>query len=279
MRIIPDFNKYSEDWQYDNPANFNANNSRDFDRYWEDRKANHNKYLDELANKKRSRSISIGKGIGVLGGGLVGGLTGNLIGRNKFNNKNPKDKFIEKYLYENPLAGKLEAESAYNKLRKKALIKSSLLGAGLGAGVGYIGGSQITKGIFNDRLQRARELGEKLISNRRNEIINNIGYFGDNYNSITVQDSTVDGKLHKNVLAKKIIENNKPTNIKEAAVDPNKQITKFKEKFKNIVKPKVTKPKIVKPVVLDDDEILESSLADLIGKFNDPNKNKSRRKY
>lgn len=279
MRIIPDFNKYSEDWQYDNPANFNANNSRDFDRYWEDRKANHNKHLDELANKKRSRSISIGKGIGVLGGGLVGGLTGNLIGRNKFNNKNPKDKFIEKYLYENPLAGKLEAESAYNKLRKKALIKSSLLGAGLGAGVGYIGGSQITKGIFNDRLQRARELGEKLISNRRNEIINNIGYFGDNYNSITVQDSTVDGKLHKNVLAKKIIENNKPTNIKEAAVDPNKQITKFKEKFKNIVKPKVTKPKIVKPVVLDDDEILESSLADLIGKFNDPNKNKSRRKY
>lgn len=279
MRIIPDFNKYSEDWQYDNPANFNANNSRDFDRYWEDRKANHNKYLDELANKKRSRSISIGKGIGVLGGGLVGGLTGNLIGRNKFNNKNPKDKFIEKYLYENPLAGKLEAESAYNKLRKKALIKSSLLGAGLGAGVGYIGGSQITKGIFNDRLQRARELGEKLISNRRNEIINNIGYFGDNYNSITVQDSTVDGKLHKNVLAKKIIENNKPTNIKEAAVDPNKQITKFKEKFKNIVKPKVTKPKIVKPVVLDDDEILESSLADLIGKFNDPNKNKGRRKY
>lgn len=279
MRIIPDFNKYSEEWQYDNPANFNANNSRDFDRYWEDRKANHNKYLDELANKKRSRSISIGKGIGVLGGGLVGGLTGNLIGRNKFNNKNPKDKFIEKYLYENPLAGKLEAESAYNKLRKKALIKSSLLGAGLGAGVGYIGGSQITKGIFNDRLQRARELGEKLISNRRNEIINNIGYFGDNYNSITVQDSTVDGKLHKNVLAKKIIENNKPTNIKEAAVDPNKQITKFKEKFKNIVKPKVTKPKIVKPVVLDDDEILESSLADLIGKFNDPNKNKGRRKY
>lgn len=279
MRIIPDFNKYSEDWQYDNPANSNANNSRDFDRYWEDRKANHNKYLDELANKKRSRSISIGKGIGVLGGGLVGGLTGNLIGRNKFNNKNPKDKFIEKYLYENPLAGKLEAESAYNKLRKKALIKSSLLGAGLGAGVGYIGGSQITKGIFNDRLQRARELGEKLISNRRNEIINNIGYFGDNYNSITVQDSTVDGKLHKNVLAKKIIENNKPTNIKEAAVDPNKQITKFKEKFKNIVKPKVTKPKIVKPVVLDDDEILESSLADLIGKFNDPNKNKGRRKY
>lgn len=178
MRIIPDFNKYSEDWQYDNPANFNANNSRDFDRYWEDRKANHNKYLDELANKKRSRSIFIGKGIGVLGGGLVGGLTGNLIGRNKFNNKNPKDKFIEKYLYENPLAGKLEAETAYNKLRKKALIKSSLLGAGLGAGVGYIGGSQITKGIFNDRLQSARELGEKLISNRRNEIINNIGYFG-----------------------------------------------------------------------------------------------------
>lgn len=150
MRIIPDFNKYSEEWQYDNPANFNANNSRDFDRYWEDRKANHNKYLDELANKKRSRSISIGKGIGVLGGGLVGGLTGNLMGRNKFNNKNTKDKFIEKYLYENPLAGKLEAESAYNKLRKKALIKSSLLGAGLGAGVGYIGGSQITKGIFND---------------------------------------------------------------------------------------------------------------------------------
>lgn len=279
MRIIPDFNKYSEDWQYDNPANFNANKSRYFDRYWEDRKANHNKYLDELANKKRSRSISIGKGIGVLGGGLVGGLTGNLIGRNKFNNKNPKDKFIEKYLYENPLAGKLEAESAYNKLRKKALIKSSLLGAGLGAGLGYIGGSQITKGILNDRLQRARELGEKLISNRRNEIINNIGYFGDNYNSITVQDSTLDGKLYKNVFAKKILENNKPTNIKEAAVDPNKQITKFKEKFKNIVKPKVTKPKIVKPVVLDDDEILESSLADLIGKFNDPNKNKGRRKY
>lgn len=25
MRIIPDFNKYSEEWQYDNPANFNAN--------------------------------------------------------------------------------------------------------------------------------------------------------------------------------------------------------------------------------------------------------------
>ena len=278
MRIIPDFNKYSEEWQYDNPANFNANNSRDFDRYWEDRKANHNKYLDELANKKRSRSISIGKGIGVLGGGLVGGLTGNLMGRNKFNNKNPKDKFIEKYLYENPLAGKLEAESAYNKLRKKALIKSSLLGAGLGAGVGYIGGSQITKGIFNDRLQRARELGEKLISNRRNEIINNIGYFGDNYNSITVQDSTLDGKLYKNVFAKKILENNKPTDIKEA-IGPNKQITKFKEKFKDTVKPKVIKPKTAKPVVLDDDEILESSLADLIGKFNDPNKNKGRRKH
>lgn len=253
MRIIPDFNKYSEDWQYDNPANFNANNSRDFDRYWEDRKANHNKYLDELANKKRSRSISIGKGIGVLGGGLVGGLTGNLVGGYRFNKKNLKDQFIEKYLYENPLAGKLEAESAYNKLRKKALIKSSLLGAGLGAGVGYIGGSQITKGIFNDRLQRARELGEKLISNRRNEIINNIGYFGDNYNSITVQDSTVDGKLYKNVFAKKILENNKPTDIKEA-IGPNKQITKFKEKFKDIVKPKVIKPKIVKPVVLDDDD-------------------------
>lgn len=94
-------------------------------------------------------------------------------------------------------------------------------GAGLGAGVGYIGGSQITKGIFNDRLQRARELGEKLISNRRNEIINNIGYFGDNYNSITVQDSTVDGKLYKNVFAKKILENNKPTDIKEA-IGPNK---------------------------------------------------------
>lgn len=174
-------------------------------------------------------------------------------------------------MYENPLAGKLEAESAYNKLRKKALIKSSLLGAGLGAGVGYIGGSQITKGIFNDRLQRARELGEKLISNRRNEIINNIGYFGDNYNSITVQDSTVDGKLYKNVFAKKILENNKPTDIKEA-IDPNKQITKFKEKFKDIVKPKVIKPKTARPAVLYDDEILESDLAKLVGKFNDPNK-------
>lgn len=42
----------------------------------------------------------LGKGIGVLGGGLVGGLTGNLVGRYRFNKKNPKDQFIEKYLYE-----------------------------------------------------------------------------------------------------------------------------------------------------------------------------------
>lgn len=74
------------------------------------------------------------------------------------------------------------------------------------------------------------------------------------------------------------MKNNKPTDTKEAVV-PNKQITKFKEKFKDIIKPKAIKPKNVKPVILDDDEILESDLARLAGKFNDPNKNKGRRKY
>lgn len=84
-------------------------------------------------------------------------MTGNLVGGYRFNKKNLKDQFIEKYLYENPLAGKLEAESAYNKLRKKALIKSSLLGAGLGAGVGFMGGSKITRNRFNKRLLDAKK--------------------------------------------------------------------------------------------------------------------------
>nr|DAQ95902.1 MAG TPA: hypothetical protein [Caudoviricetes sp.] len=35
MRIIPDFNKYSSEWQRNNPANLNTNNSRDFNRYYE----------------------------------------------------------------------------------------------------------------------------------------------------------------------------------------------------------------------------------------------------
>ena len=186
MRIIPDFNKYSEDYLRKYPTNLSANSSEDFERAYEDSKIRHNKSLDDYANEVRRRPVAIGKGIGVLGGGLVGGLTGNLVGRYQFKKKNPKDQFVENYLYENPLASKLEAEAAYNKLRKKALIKSSLLGAGLGAGVGYIGGSQIMKGIFNNKLRKAKKLGERSILNQRDEIINEYGPFGDKYNSISV---------------------------------------------------------------------------------------------
>lgn len=42
------------------------------------------------------------------------------------------------------------------------------------------------KGIFNNRLRKAKKLGERSILNQRDEIINEYGPFGDKYNSISV---------------------------------------------------------------------------------------------
>ena len=274
MRIIPDFNKYSSEWQRNNPANLNTNNSRDFNRYWEDRKASHNKYLDELANKKRSRSISIGKGIGVLGGGLVGGLTGNLVGGYRFNKKNLKDQFIEKYLYENPLAGKLEAESAYNKLRKKALIKSSLLGAGLGAGVGFMGGSKITRNRFNKRLLDAKELGEGKIFNRKQEIRINFGdIFGDN-GSIDVQDYySDDGRLHKRTSVEKLIrDNNSGDKILTNTLNESEGGARIRNRLVMNKTPKINKEYLLNEPILNEGKSLSEGIERLKTKFNNSNK-------
>lgn len=188
----------------------------------------------------------LGKGAGIISSGLVGGLAGNIVGRYKFKTKNPKDQFIEKYLNENPLAEKQEAESAYNKLKKRALIKSSLLGAGLGAGVGYVWSPIITKYKFDKGLRDAQRRGEKEIRGREKEIRTEFGNPFWNYDSIEVQDSyQPDGSLKKNVLINKIL----------------------KEKSKKI-----------KPI-LDEDELFELELQRLAGKFNNSNKNKGRRNH
>lgn len=241
----------------------------------------HNTHLGQIADRERRRSLYLSKGIGVLGGGLVGGLTGNIIGRHGFNKKNPKEQFVEQYLYENPLASKIEAEAAYSKLKKRALIKSSLIGAGLGASVGYLGGSQITKGIFNNRLQKARELGERSISNRRNEIVNDFGYFGNNYESINVHDSTLsDGRLNKRVLVEKIIKDRDlGDKIQTNAVDDTEGGLKIKSKVTLNKTPKINKDYILSEPILQEGETLMEGIERLKDKFNDPNKNKSRRKY
>lgn len=69
MRIIPDFNKHSEDYLRKYPTNLSANSSYDFERAYEDAKIRHNKSLDDYANDMRRRPVAMGKGIGTLGGG------------------------------------------------------------------------------------------------------------------------------------------------------------------------------------------------------------------
>lgn len=34
MSVIPNFNKYSENWQRNNPANLKTNYNKVFDKYW-----------------------------------------------------------------------------------------------------------------------------------------------------------------------------------------------------------------------------------------------------
>lgn len=81
MRIIPDFNKYSEDYLRKYPTNLSTNSSEDFERAYEDAKIRHNKSLDDYANDIRRGTVAMSKGIGTLGGVLIGGIAGNLIGR------------------------------------------------------------------------------------------------------------------------------------------------------------------------------------------------------
>lgn len=151
----------------------------------------------------------------------------------------------------------------------------------LGAGVGYLGGSQITKGIFNNRLQKARELGERSISNRRNEIVNDFGYFGNNYDSINVHDSTLsDGRLNKRVLVEKTIKDrNLGDKIQTSEVDDTEGGLKIKSKVTLNKTPKINKDYILSEPILQEGETLMEGIERLKDKFNDPNKNKSRRKY
>lgn len=274
MRIIPDFNKYSEDWRYNNPANIKTNDYFKYKEYWDNRADSHRQHLDQIADKERKRSMLLGKGIGVLGGSLVGGLTGNLVGRYRFNKKNPKDQFIEKYLYENPLAGKLEAETAYNKLKKRALIKSSLIGAGLGAGVGYISGSKITRNRFNKRLLDAKELGEGKIFDRKREIRIDFGdIFGDN-GSIDVQDHySDDGRLHKRTSVEKLIKDkNSGDKILTNTLNESEGGARIRSRLVMNKTPKINKEYLLNEPILNEGESLSEGIERLKAKFNNSNK-------
>ena len=281
MSVIPNFNKYSENWQRNNPANLKTNYNKVFDKYWDDQADSHNKYLDNIANSERRKSMFRGKGIGIIGGGLVGGLAGNLIGRNAFNKKNPKEKFISKYLYENPLATKEDAERLYDKFKRNTLIKSSLIGAGLGAGVGYIGGSSLTKYLFNNRLKKAKELGSRRVLNRRDEILKDFGQFRGEDGTIIINDSyNSDGQLNKNVSIEKLIKNRDLGNeLLTESVGEGPGGIKVRSKFKMNTEPitrKWIEKEIVQEPILNEGETFEEGLKRLKEKFNNPNKHKNR---
>lgn len=169
----------------------------------------------------------------------------------------------------------MEAEAAYNKLRKKALIKSSLLGAG----VGYVGGSKITRNKFNKGLLGAKELGDGKIFDRKQEIRINFGdIFGDN-GSIDVQDHySDDGRLHKRTSVEKLIrDKNSGDKILTNTLDESEGGARIRSRLVMNKTPKINREYLLNEPILREGESLSEGIERLKTKFNDPNK--SRRKY
>lgn len=176
--IIPNFEEYSLEYEKGNPIrNIPKPKGTPFveDEYndWWDKKISAKRdFLNNKADASYNRSILKGAGVGVLSGGALGALAGNVIGGSSFDKLNPKDKFIIKYLYENPKADKIEAERVWKKYRNNAKVKAALIGGGIGATVGGIGGGLITDHSFNKALRGIKAKSD-------NDLLKNKGLFYD----------------------------------------------------------------------------------------------------